>query len=118
MNHTGKHRTTHLFNDVCPECGQPHEGVSVVSYGNVVLNKGDLSATINGKRTQLTPAKFNILWKLVAKKGHIAPGWWLRQTDADDEISDGCLKTHLSQLRLQISPLTIRNIHSQGYRIG
>lgn len=94
----------------------------VITIDELLLDENSLQAEFKGRRLDLTPAEFKVLWFLAANAGKIVTRDFLyRQAlGRREQLFDRSLDMHISRLRKKIWPGTegmkkIKNIRGEGY---
>mgnify|MGYP002554348466 CR=1 FL=1 len=93
---------------------------SELRHGNVVLDPGRLTTTLNGESLPLKPKEFALLELLMRNAGRVLPRKLIEEKlySWDDDVSSNAVEVHVHHLRRKLGSGFIRTVHGIGYTLG
>jgi two-component system response regulator QseB len=93
---------------------------SELRHGNVVLDPGRLTTTLNGESLALKPKEFALLELLMRNAGRVLPRKLIEEKlySWDDDVSSNAIEVHVHHLRRKLGSAFIRTVHGIGYTLG
>lgn len=93
---------------------------SELRHGNVVLDPGRLTATLNDESLPLKPKEFALLELLMRNAGRVLPRKLIEEKlySWDDDVSSNAIEVHVHHLRRKLGSAFIRTVHGIGYTLG
>lgn len=93
---------------------------SELRHGNVVLDPGRLTTTLNGDSLPLKPKEFALLELLMRNAGRVLPRKLIEEKlySWDDDVSSNAVEVHVHHLRRKLGSGFIRTVHGIGYTLG
>ncbi|WP_312948234.1 quorum sensing response regulator transcription factor QseB [Superficieibacter sp.] len=93
---------------------------SELRHGQVMLDPGNLVATLAGEPLALKPKEFALLELLLRNAGRVLPRKLIEEKlySWDDEVSSNTVEVHVHHLRRKLGNEFIRTVHGIGYTLG
>lgn len=94
-----------------------------LSSGTLTLNRASYEVYLDGKRLDLTPTEFRLLYLLLANRGNVVTHEFLARSIWGDEVdSSGLVKKYIQRVRRRLedsaeNPRWIASVHGVGYRL-
>lgn len=94
---------------------------TLLQVGDIVIDVHKHSVTVTGKKVELTPTEFRILWLLASK-----PGWVFSRNQIlehlwgnEKVVLDRTIDVHIMNLRTKLGALghLVRNVRGMGYKL-
>ncbi len=97
---------------------------SVIDFGGLVIDRDTHECTLYGKRLDLTPTEFGILWMLCENRGRVVSSEQLFETVWGEKYleSNNTVMVHIRRLREKLGepprkPKIIKTVWGVGYKI-
>lgn len=91
----------------------------LITYGQITLDPASHSVFLEGKRINISPREFTLLYKLLENSGRVLSREQLSQSlyGWDTEIDSNAVEVHVHNLRKKLGEDLIQTIRGVGYMI-
>lgn len=91
----------------------------LINYGHITLDPASHSVFLEGKRINISPREFTLLYKLLENAGRVLSREQLSQSlyGWDTEIDSNAVEVHVHNLRKKLGEELIQTIRGVGYMI-